>query len=144
MAGTSVLQRFEVPPGQNLSLQGYLTLGPCPSVGAGGVFLGVPHIVYLLILRDGHVCRVWFEHHTFFSKDVSTELLSVLGLRCCVQAFSSCDERGRLSSCGTPSLQRLLALEHRLQGAQALLLCGTWTPPGQGMNPCPLDWQADL
>lgn len=48
------------------SLQGCPTLGPCPSVGAGAVFLGVPHIVHLLILRDGHVCKVWFEHHTLF------------------------------------------------------------------------------
>lgn len=53
-----VSEILEAPPGQNLSLQGYPTLSPCPSVGAGGVFLRVPLPVHLLILRDGQVCEV--------------------------------------------------------------------------------------
>ena len=83
--------------------------------------------------------------------------LAVLGLRCCARAFSSCGERGLLSSlrCAGFSLQWLLllwsmgsrrtgfsscgswTLERRLSscGARAYLLRGTWDLPGPGLEP---------
>ena len=45
----------------------------------------------------------------------------------------------RLSSCGSQALERRLSS----CGARAWLLRGMWDLPGQGLNPCPLHWQAD-
>ena len=93
--------------------------------------------------------------------------LAALGLRCCSQAFSSCDKQGLLfvavhgfliamasllrsarasvvvarglSSCGSWALERRLSsVAHGLSCSGA---CGIFTD--QGSNPCPLHWQAD-
>ena len=77
--------------------------------------------------------------------------LAALGLRCCAQAFSSCSEWGLLfviewgllitvASCwGVQDLGTwawVVAL-HGLSGPAASGLL-----PDQGLNPCPLHWQA--
>ena len=83
--------------------------------------------------------------------------LAVLGLRCCVRAFSSCGERGLLFVVVRPGLSlrwlllllstgsrrmgfsscSLQALEHRLSscGSRAQLLHGTWDLPRPGLEP---------
>ena len=78
--------------------------------------------------------------------------LAALGLRCCVQAFSSCGERELLFV----AVRRLLivvaslAAEHGLQSTGSVVVahrlscstaCGIFLD--QGSNPCPLHWQAD-
>ena len=71
-----------------------------------------------------------------------------LGLHCSGQAFSSCRERGLLSSCGVQashghglSCFRAQALEHAgfsSWGVQAELLQGIWDlPHGPGIKPVP-------
>ena len=98
--------------------------------------------------------------------------LAVLGLRCCTQAFSSCGEQGLLFVAvrGLLIAVASLVVEHGLQahGLQQLwhtgsvvvahglqstgsvvvahelscfVACGIF--PDQGLNPCPLHWQAD-
>ena len=54
-----------------------------------------------------------------FKKSIFNVFMAVLGLRCCVKAFSSCGEQGLLSGCGAPashrggfSCCRAQALEH--------------------------------
>ena len=70
--------------------------------------------------------------------------LAVLGLPCCMQAFSSC---GKFPpSCGAPvsgrggfSRWRAQALACGLSSVtQPQLLCGMWNLPGQGsdLDPC--------
>ena len=79
--------------------------------------------------------------------------MAALGLRCCSQAFSSCDKWGLL-----------FVVVHVLLIAVASLGCGAWALgawasvvvahglscsvawgifPDEGSNPCPLHWQAD-
>ena len=68
-------------------------------------------------------------------------ILAMLGLHCCVWAFSSCSEWGLLSSCGTWALMAcgtLVAVAHGLSDSSA---CGIFLD--QGLNPCPLPWQVD-
>ena len=78
--------------------------------------------------------------------------MAVLGLRCCVQAFSSCGERGLLfvAVCGLLIAVASLAAEHGLKSAGSVVVahglscsaaCGIFLD--QGSNPCPLYWQAD-
>ena len=79
--------------------------------------------------------------------------LAALGLRCCVQAFSSCSKRGGYSSlrCTGFSLSRPLLLRSTgsrhagsvvvAHGPSCSVACGIF--PVQGSNPCPLHWQAD-
>ena len=79
-----------------------------------------------------------------------------LGLCCCMQAFSSCGERGLLfvSVHGLLIAVASLGAEHRLWGVWAsvavvlgLMICGAWAKLlhgiwdwflDQGSNPCPL------
>ena len=87
-------------------------------------------------------------------------ILAVVGLHCCVHAYSSCDKWGLLSVCGTGfSLQWLLLLEgtwasvvraHRPQSAGIVVMahrlswsaaCGIFLD--QGSNRCPLDCKVD-
>ena len=77
----------------------------------------------------------------------------MLGLHCCVWAFSSCGERGatlhcgaRASHCGGFSCCGAQALGARapvvvVHGLSCPAACGNF--PDQGSNPCPLHWQAD-
>ena len=64
----------------------------------------------------------------------------MLGLRCCMQAFSSCGKQGQLFV----AVYRLLTavasvvVEHWLSCSMA---CGIF--PDQGLNPWPLHWQTD-
>ena len=74
--------------------------------------------------------------------------MAALGLRCCAQAFSSCGERGLLTGF---SLRWLLLLQSTgsrsagsvvvAHGLSCSAACGIF--PDQGLNPCPLHWQAD-
>ena len=83
-----------------------------------------------------------------------------LGLCCCVQAFSSCGERGLLSNwgalashgsdfpcCGAQALRHTgvnnSSTELRRCGARAWLLHGMWNLQGRGWNLCLLHWQVD-
>ena len=66
-----------------------------------------------------------------------------LGLRCCVQAFSSSDAQA--SPCDDFSCCRA-----RLWGSGSVVVVHCFSYPmacgifrDQGMNPCPLHWQAD-
>ena len=80
-------------------------------------------------------------------------LLAVLGLCCCVEAFSSCGEQGllfhcgaRASHCGGFSCCGARALGARAsvvvaRGLSCPMACGIFLD--QGSNPCPLHWQAD-
>ena len=70
--------------------------------------------------------------------------LTVLGLRFCARAFSSCGTRGPLFIAvrGPPTLAASLVAEHRLQtrrlsscGSRAQLPRGMWDPPGPGLEP---------
>ena len=78
--------------------------------------------------------------------------MAVLGLRLCARAFSSCGERGPLFIVvrGPLTVTASLVAEHKLQmrrlsscGSRAQLLLGCGLFPDQGLNPCPLHWQAD-
>ena len=73
--------------------------------------------------------------------------MTVLGLRFCVRAFSSCGKRGPLFIAvrGPLTIAASLVAEHRLQtrrlsncGSQAQLLCGMWDPPRPGLEPVSL------
>ena len=70
--------------------------------------------------------------------------MSVLGLRFCARAFSSCSERGPLFIAvrGPLTIVASLVTEHRLQtrrlsscGSRAQLLRGMWDPPRLGPEP---------
>ena len=68
--------------------------------------------------------------------------LAVLGLHCCMLAFSSCGEWGLLSSCcvqashyGGFSCCEAQALRLQQFGAQDLLSCSMWDLPGPGTEP---------
>ena len=79
-------------------------------------------------------------------------LLSALGLRCFVQAFSNCRERGLvfIAVCGFLTEAASLAAEHGLWSVGSVVIahrlccsaaCGITLD--QGWNPCPLHRQAD-
>ena len=87
---------------------------------------------------------------SFFSRFIYL-FSAVLGLRCCAWAFSSCGNQGLLCSCGAQASHRggfsccraqAFARGPRGCGTWALLLSGMWILPDQGLNPCPLHWQA--
>ena len=70
--------------------------------------------------------------------------MSVLGLRFCARAFSSCGERGPLFIAvhGPLTIVASLVVEHRLQthklsncGSRAQLLHSMWDLPGPGLKP---------
>ena len=72
--------------------------------------------------------------------------LAVLGLCCCVRAFSSCGKRGPLfiTVRGPLTVAASPVAEHRLQthrlsscGSRAQLLRGMWDPPRPGLEPVP-------
>ena len=74
-----------------------------------------------------------------------------MGLHCCTRAFSRwrvgvtprCG--GRASHCGGLSHCRVRALEHRLSRCTGLVALGIWNLfLHQGLNLCPLHWQADF
>ena len=78
--------------------------------------------------------------------------MTVLGLRFCARAFSSCGKWGPLFiAVRRPlTIAASLVAEHRLQtrrlsncGPRAQPLRGMWDLPSQGSNPCPPYWQAD-
>ena len=70
--------------------------------------------------------------------------MTVLSLRLCVRAFSSCGKRGPLFiAVRRPlTIAASLVAEHKLQtrrlsncGSRAQLLRGTWDPPRPGLEP---------
>ena len=70
--------------------------------------------------------------------------MTVLSLRLCVRAFSSCGKRGPLFIAvrGPLTIAASLVAEHKLQtrrlsncGSRAQLLRGTWDPPRPGLEP---------
>ena len=78
--------------------------------------------------------------------------MAVLGLRFCARAFSSCGKRGPLFlSLSRPLLLRPLLLRSTgsrragsvgvAHGPSCSVACGIF--PDQGLNLCPLHWQAD-
>ena len=86
--------------------------------------------------------------------------LAVLGLRCCGRLFSACgpvgaalpcsaraSQRGGFSCCGTKaSVDRLQQWQHADTAAAVHGLRGPMArglSPEQGLDPCPLHWQAD-
>ena len=79
-------------------------------------------------------------------------LMALLGLHFCARAFSSCGKWGPLFIAvrGPLTIAASLVAEHRLQtrrlsncGSRAQLLWACGIFPDQGLNPCPLHWQAD-
>ena len=97
-------------------------------------------------LKSNQAYNFLSQHQTHFSFGAA------LGLGCYLQAFSSCDEQGLLSSCtawasqcrgfspcGPRALEyRLSSWAHGLSWPRSM-----WIFPDQGSNPCPLHWQAD-
>ena len=96
----------------------------------------------------------------FFYLNLCNLSLVVLGLHCCVQAFSSCSEQGLLFI----ALQRLLSLQRTGSRHTGFSHCSTWALwlwligslvvvhglscptacgifPDQGLNLCPLQWE---
>ena len=81
----------------------------------------------------------------FFFKDLFIDwLITMLGLRFCARAFSSCGKRGPLFIAvrGPLTIAASLVAEHRLQtrklssyGSRAQLLRGMWDPPRPGLEP---------
>ena len=86
--------------------------------------------------------------------------VALLGLCCCVQAFSRRGEQGLLllAVCGLLIVVASLVVEHRLWVSGPHWLCHvgslvvvhglSCSPareilPDQGLNPCPLHWQSD-
>ena len=76
--------------------------------------------------------------------------MTVLGLRFCARAFSSCGKWGPLFIAvrGPLTIAASLVAEHRRAGSVVVThgpscsaACGIF--PDQGSNPCPLHWQAD-
>ena len=78
--------------------------------------------------------------------------MTVLSLRFCARAFSSCAKWGPLFIAvrGPLTIAASLVAEHRLQTRSSVIVahrpscsvaCGIF--PDQGSNPCPLHWQAD-
>ena len=64
----------------------------------------------------------------------------MLGLRCCMQGFSSCGKQGLLfvAVYGLLTAVASVVVEHKLSCSMA---CGIF--PDQGLNPRPLHWQTD-
>ena len=62
------------------------------------------------------ICFFFLKQTARFLKNLINLFLGVLGLHCCVQAFSSCDERGLLlvAELGLLIVVVFLAEEHRL------------------------------
>ena len=101
--------------------------------------------------------------HQIYKEDLFYLFMAALGLRCHMQAVSSCGDWATLGCGAQVSHWRsfshhragfqgrrasgavLWALEHRLSS------CGTWAScpavcgifPDQGLKPCPLHWQVD-
>ena len=77
----------------------------------------LPALSYVVTLIFTHLDPDEAGHHFFFFKGtLFIYLLAALGLRCCVQAFSSCSERGLLFVAVHGLLIALASLvaEHRL------------------------------
>lgn len=88
----------------------------------------------------------------FFKKNLFILLLSALGLRCFVQAFSNCRARGLVSAAAYRRLTEAASLvaDHGLQSVGSAVVahrlgCSTacGVIPDQGWNPCSLYWQVD-
>ena len=77
--------------------------------------------------------------------DLAAAAAAALGLRCCAQVFSSCDEwRATLKLwCSGFSLQWLLLLLSTHSRAGLSYSTAGMIFPDQESNPCPLNWQAD-
>ena len=104
--------------------------------------------------EPGHENRLFKKKINLFVCLFVCLFLAALGLRCCVQAFSSCGERGLgtlccgvqashcsgFSCCGARALgaRASVVVAH---GLSCSMTCGIF--PDQGSNPCPLHWQAD-
>ena len=78
--------------------------------------------------HEGNV-NIEAEFFFFFNKSFKVnEFWAVLGLHCCVQAFSSCSKQGLPSSCGMRLfiVVASLVVEHRLLGHAGSRSCGVW------------------
>ena len=87
--------------------------------------------------------------HLFFPKDYLKKLkfylfLAVLGLHCCVKAFSSCSAQvfhwGGFSCCGAQALRAWTSVVAVLRLSRSKA-CGIFLD--QGSNLCPLHWQKE-
>ena len=111
-------------------------------------------------LRSLHSPPPFSTQMLLIFKNLFILFLAALGVRCCTQTFSSCGEWGLLFVAvhGLLIAVASLAAEHRLQacglqqlwhvgsvvvarGLSCFAACGVF--PSQGLNPCPLHWQAD-
>ena len=104
--------------------------------------------VYLDKSKSSYITSTFSTLKTFLK---SYLFFAALGL-CCRTAFSSCREQGLLFVAVCRLLLALASLvaEHRLQSADSVVValglscpetCGIF--PDQGLNLCPLHWQAD-
>ena len=66
------------------------------------------------------------------SLDFFVVVLAALGLRCCVQAFSSCSKWGATLCCGA----RALRVWASVVAAHGLSSCGTWALERVGFSSC--------
>ena len=78
----------------------------------------ITHVLLFAFLNKlaGILCLFSLKFFFDFLKNLFLSLLAVLGLRCCVQAFSSCGERGLLfvAVCGLLIAVASLVAEHGL------------------------------
>ena len=93
-----------------------------------------------------NISAPYFIGERFLLKKIYFIFLVVLGLCCCLQAFSSYSKCGLLSSCSVPasyrggfSCCRAQALEHRLSSCGQ----GMWDLLGAGIKPMSPALQAD-
>ena len=101
------------------------------------------HLVKCLFFIDWDGHMVFILHFIYFL--LVNLFLPVLGLRCCVGAFSSCSEWRLLSSCGAQASQcsgsscfgmcALGCMGLGNYGIQAKLLLSLWNPPREGTEP---------
>ena len=99
----------------------------------------------LWIVKHLHADPWNLNLYFFFFKYLFIYLfMTVLGLRFCARAFSSCGKRGPLLIAvrGPLTIAASLVVEHRLQtrrlsncGSRAQLLRGTWYLPRPGLEP---------
>ena len=105
----------------------------------------------MVICRNSVICYFSYESHKlrvlFFLGFFFFFFFAVLGPRFCARAFSSCGEWGPLFIVVRgPLMLQSTSSRHTssvvvAHGPSCSVACGTF--PDQGLNPCPLHWQAD-
>ena len=97
-------------------------------------------VMYLWLQSMYLCCRPWGRQESDTTERLNNNLWLHLGLRCSELAFSSCDKWGLLFVTEHGLLIEVTVLVAAC-GLSCSPACGIF--PDQGLNPCPLCWQAD-